>query len=131
MEGLQARAHYPGCFCEHFMFRHWKAKISILHYIPASIPWFTKYSIHILMDRLERQNQTARYWFLQQEMASLALNGYIIFQMGYFGLLGNAHILVYYTIISYTMIEVYRVEKWIWEDSSGTIVSVENEILVH
>ena len=83
------------------------------------------------MDRLERQNQTARYWFLQQEMASLALNGYIIFQMGYFGLLGNAHILVYYTIISYTMIEVYRVEKWIWEDSSGTIVSVENEILVH
>ena len=29
---------------------------------------------------------------------------------GYFGLLGKAHILVYYNIISYQRIEVYRVE---------------------
>ena len=31
--------------------------------------------------------------------------------MVYFELLGNAHILVYYPIISYQSIEVYRIEK--------------------
>ena len=37
---------------------------------------------------------------------------------------------VYYPIISYQKIKVYRVEKWIWEDPTGTMVSVENTILV-
>ena len=31
-------------------------------------------------------------------------------QKGVFGLLSNAHVLVYYPIISYQRIEVYRVE---------------------
>ena len=31
-------------------------------------------------------------------------------ERGYFGLLGNNHILVYYPIISYQRIKVYRVE---------------------
>ena len=44
------------------------------------------------------------------------------FERGYFGLLGNTHILVYYPLISYQRIEVYRVEKWIWEDYAGTMV---------
>ena len=32
------------------------------------------------------------------------------YKRGYFGLFGNAHILVYYPIIPYQRIEVYRVE---------------------
>ena len=51
-------------------------------------------------------------------------------ERGSFGLLGNDHILVYYRIISYQIIKFYRVEKWIREDFSGTMVSVGNEILV-
>ena len=31
-------------------------------------------------------------------------------EKGYFGLLGNAHILFYYPILSYQRVEVYRVE---------------------
>ena len=48
----------------------------------------------------------------------------------YFGLLGNDHILVYYPIIPYQRIKVYRVEKCTWEYSNGTMVSLENENLV-
>ena len=52
------------------------------------------------------------------------------FKKGYFGLLGNAHILVYYPIISYQRIEVYRDEKFILEYPAGTMMSVENTIPV-
>ena len=38
--------------------------------------------------------------------------------------------LVYYPIISYQRINIYRVGKWIWKYYAGTMVSVENEILV-
>ena len=41
---------------------------------------------------------------LYQEISSSASNGDI---MGCFELLGNTHILVYYTIVSYKKIEVY------------------------
>ena len=43
-------------------------------------------------------------------MTSSVLHGYIIFQKGYFGLLGNDDILIYYPIISYQRIRVYRSE---------------------
>ena len=43
-------------------------------------------------------------------MESSALNGDIVVKRGYFGLLGNGHILVYYPLISYQRINVYRVE---------------------
>ena len=43
-------------------------------------------------------------------MASSALNGDNMDQKGYFGLLGNDNILVYYPIISCQRIKVYRVE---------------------
>ena len=51
-------------------------------------------------------------------------------ERGYFGLLGNAQILVYYPSISYQRIKVYRVEKWIWEYYYGAMVSVKNTTLV-
>ena len=37
----------------------------------------------------------------------LALNGDIVVQKGYFWLLGNNHISVYYPIVKYQNIEVY------------------------
>ena len=43
-------------------------------------------------------------------MASSALNVYIMVQNRYFALLGNTHNLVYYPIVSYQNIKVYRVE---------------------
>ena len=59
-------------------------------------------------------------------MAPSALNGDIMSKKAYFRILGYAHILVYYPIIYYQRIEVYRVEKYIWEGSAGTMVSVKN-----
>ena len=47
---------------------------------------------------------------MYQEMAPLALNGYIIIKKGYLGILGNTHTLVYYPIVSSWKMEVYRVE---------------------
>ena len=44
-------------------------------------------------------------------MSSSALNGDIMVRKGIFGPFGNAHILVYYPIISYQRIEVYRFGK--------------------
>ena len=32
--------------------------------------------------------------------------------------------MVYYPTISYQKIKLYRVEKWIWEDPTGTTVSL-------
>ena len=44
-------------------------------------------------------------------MTSSALNRHIMAQKGIFGLSRNDHNLVYYPIISYQRIQVYRVEK--------------------
>ena len=43
-------------------------------------------------------------------MAPSDLNGDIVVQKGYFGLLGNTHILVYYPIVSSLKIDIYRFE---------------------
>ena len=43
-------------------------------------------------------------------MSYLALNGDIVVQKGYFGLLEDTHVLVIYPIVSYQKVEVYRVE---------------------
>ena len=43
-------------------------------------------------------------------------------ERGYFVLLGNDYILVYYPIIYYQRMKVYRLKQWIREDSAGTIV---------
>ena len=43
-------------------------------------------------------------------MAYLALNGYILAERGYFGLLMITNILVYYPLVSYQRIKVYRFE---------------------
>ena len=43
-------------------------------------------------------------------MTYSAFNGYVMAQKGYFGVLGNTHILVYYPIVSSQKIEVYMVE---------------------
>ena len=40
------------------------------------------------------------FWGGLQEIAFLALNRYIIIKKGYFELLGNTHILVYYHLVS-------------------------------
>ena len=50
----------------------------------------------------------------------------LLSERGYFELLGNDHILVYYPIISYQRITVIGSKQWIWEDYSGTMESVEN-----
>ena len=60
--------------------------------------------------------------FCSSKMAYSDLNGNIMVQNGYFGLLGNYHILVYYPSISYQRIEVYRVEtmdmgRFCWNNS--------------
>ena len=44
-------------------------------------------------------------------MAYLDLNGNIVVQKGYFGLMGNTRILVYYPIISSRSIKAYGVKK--------------------
>ena len=44
------------------------------------------------------------------KMAPSDLNGDIVVQKGYFGLLGNTHILVYYPIVSSLKIDIYRFE---------------------
>ena len=49
---------------------------------------------------------------------------------GYFGLSRKTHILVYYPIIYYRKIWVYKVENWIWEYYIRATVSVENAILL-
>ena len=46
----------------------------------------------------------SKKWHLQHSLETLW------FVMGYFGLLGNDHILDYYPIISYQRIKIYRVE---------------------
>ena len=51
-------------------------------------------------------------------------------ERGYFVLLGNVHILVYYPTISYQRIKFYRVETMDMGRFSITMVSVENKILV-
>ena len=43
-------------------------------------------------------------------MAYLALNGDIMAERGYFGLLKNTNIFVYYTLVSSQRINVYRFE---------------------
>ena len=43
---------------------------------------------------------------------------------GIFWNIGEQSYFVYYPIISYQRINVYRVEKWIWEDPTGTMVSL-------
>ena len=45
-------------------------------------------------------------------------------QNGIFLTIGEQSYFVYYPIISYQRIKVYRVEKWIWEDPTVTIVSL-------
>ena len=45
-------------------------------------------------------------------------------QKGIFWNIGEHFYFVYYNIISYQRIKVYRVEKWIREYPTGTIVSV-------
>ena len=49
-------------------------------------------------------------------------------ERGYFGLLRNDNTLVYYPIIYFQRIKVYKFAQWIWEYSAGTIVSAENAI---
>ena len=44
------------------------------------------------------------------ELVFSALNGDIVVQKGYFELSGSANILVYFPIISYQRINIYRVE---------------------
>ena len=43
---------------------------------------------------------------------------------GIFWTIGKKLYIVYYPIISYLKIKVYRVEKWIWEDPTGTMLSL-------
>ena len=46
-------------------------------------------------------------------------------QNGIFWTIGEQSYFVYYPIISYRKINIYRVKQWIWEDPTGTMVSVE------
>ena len=41
-----------------------------------------------------------------------------------FWTIGEQSYVVYYPIVSYRKIKFYSVEKWIWEDTAGTMVSV-------
>ena len=45
-------------------------------------------------------------------------------QNGIFCTIGEQLYIVYYPIISFRKIKVYRFEKWIWEDYTATMVSV-------
>ena len=43
---------------------------------------------------------------------------------GIFWTIGEQSYVVYYHIISYWRIKVYKAEKWVWEDPTGTMVSL-------
>ena len=49
---------------------------------------------------------------------------------GVFWTIGDHSYFCFYPIISYIRIKVIGLKEWIWEDSDGIMVSVENEILV-
>ena len=54
------------------------------------------------------------------------------YERGYFGLLGNNYILFIILLYSIKVSRFIGMEQWCqWEDSAGTIVSMENSILVN
>ena len=61
---------------------------------------------------------------LQREITSSVLFGDVMVQNGIFWTIGEQTYFVYDPIISYQKIKVYRVEKWIWEDLTETMVSL-------
>ena len=57
-------------------------------------------------------------------MTSSVLFGYVMVENGIFWTIGEQSYIVYYLIISYQRIKVYRVETMIWEYPTATMMSV-------
>ena len=57
VEGCPARAKNPGGLREHFMFRHWKLEVTILHEGTEPLPRFDQCGIHMQLARLFKHRQ--------------------------------------------------------------------------